>query len=213
MPAVYAFRDGQPIDGFVGALPESQIKAFLEGLIGDLGPSPVEELLAEAQAAHDAGDLDAAAALFGEIVKVDPSNVVAIAGLAQIYLDAGDPDRAGRTLKLVPPEKANDPGVRAVEAALQLSAQAKPANETAALESRVAANPADHQARYDLAVALAAAGRRAEAVDHLLEIVRKHRGWNDDAARKQLVTLFEAFGAKDEVTQSGRRRLSALLFA
>ncbi len=213
IPAVYAFKDGQPIDGFVGALPESQVKAFVEGLTGDLGPGPIEELLAEATAARDAGDVGGAAAIYGEIAKADPGNVPALTGLAQIYLDAGHADRATETLKLVPPDKAADPAVRAIEAALQLSAQAKPADETAALEARVAANSTDHQARFDLAVALAAAGRREDAVDHLLEIVRKNRGWNDDAPRKQLLTFFEAFGPKDDATVSGRRRLSALLFA
>ncbi|MBM3508005.1 MAG: co-chaperone YbbN [Alphaproteobacteria bacterium] len=213
IPAVYAFKDGQPVDGFIGALPESQVKAFIEGLVGELGPGPVDELLAEAQAARDAGDLSTAAMLYGELVKVDPGNVAALAGLAQLYLDAGDADRATQTLKLVPPDKASDGAMRAVEAALKLAAAAKPAGETQVLEARVAANPADHQARFDLAVALAAAGRREEAVDHLLEIVRKNRGWNDDAARKQLLTLFDAFGPKDEVTVSGRQRLSALLFA
>jgi putative thioredoxin len=212
-PAVYAFKDGQPIDGFVGALPESQVKAFVEGLTGDLGPGPIEEALGEAKAARDAGDLGTAAAIYGEIAKLEPGNVPALTGLAQIYLDAGETERVTETLKLVPPDKANDPAVRAIEAALQLSAQAKSADATAALEARVAANPADHQARFDLAVALAAAGRRMDAVDHLLEIVRKNRGWNEDGARKQLLTFFEAFGPKDDATVSGRRRLSALLFA
>ncbi len=213
IPAVYAFKDGQPIDGFVGALPESQVKAFVEGLTGDLGPGPIEELLAEAQAAREAGDLGTAAGIYVEIAKVDPGNVTALVGLAQIYLDSGEPERAADMLKLVPPDKASDPAVRAVEAALKLTAQAKPADETAALEAKVAANGADHQARFDLAVALAAAGRREDAIDHLLEIIRKNRAWNDDAARKQLLTFFEAFGPKDDATMSGRRRLSALLFA
>ena len=213
IPAVYAFKGGQPVDGFVGALPESQIKAFVEGLTGDLGPSSIDEILAEAKAAREGGDLQMAGAAYAEVVRMEPGNVAALAGLAQVYVDSGDFDRAAQTLTLVPPDKTNDPAVRAVDAAIQLQAQAKPAGETQALEAKVAANPADHQSRYDLAVALAAANRREEAVDHLLEIIRRDRTWNDAAARKQLVTLFEAFGPKDEVTQSGRRRLSSLLFA
>lgn len=213
IPAVYAFKGGQPVDGFVGALPESQVRAFIQGLTGEQGPAIAEEIFAEAQAAREAGDLGAAAALYGELAKMEPTNVGALAGLAQVYLDSGDAERAHQTLQLVPPDKASDAAVRAVEAAISLRANAKPKSETLALEAKVGANPADHQARFDLAVAQAADDRRAEAVDNLLEIVRHQRGWNDDAARKQLVTLFEAWGPKDELTQSGRRRLSSLLFS
>ncbi len=213
IPAVYAFKDGQPIDGFVGALPESQVKAFVDGLAGESGASPVEEILAAALAARESGDLQAAGELYGELIRLDPGNVAALAGLAQVYVNSGDDERALQTLALVPPDKHTDPAVRAVDAAIKLKAQAKAPNEIQSLEAKVAADATDHQARYDLAVALAAAGRREDAVDHLLTIIQRNRGWNEDAARKQLLTLFDAFGPKDEVTMYGRRRLSSILFA
>jgi len=212
IPAVYAFSKGQPVDGFIGALPESQVRAFVQGLIGELGPAPTDELIAEAQAARAEGDLGTAAAIYAEVVKQEPSNVAALAGLAQVYLDSGDIERAEQTLALVPPDKVGDGAVRAVQAAITLRAQAKPAGETDRLAGLLDEDPNDHQARYDLAVALAAADRKAEAIDHLLEIIKRNRTWNEDAARKQLLTLFDALGFKDELAQSGRRRLSALLF-
>lgn len=212
IPAVYAFSKGQPVDGFIGALSESQVRTFVQGLIGELGPAATDELIAEAQAARAEGDLGTAAALFAEVVKQEPSNVAALAGLAQVYLDSGDIAHAEQTLELVPPDKAGDGAVRAVQAAITLRGQAKPAGETAKLEQKLASDPNDHQARYDLAVALAAADRKAEAIDHLLDLIKRNRTWNEDAARKQLLTLFDALGFKDELAQSGRRRLSALLF-
>ena len=212
IPAVYAFSKGQPVDGFIGALPESQVRAFVQGLIGELGPAPTDELIAEAQAARAEADLGTAAAIYAEVVKQEPSNVAALAGLAQVYLDSGDIERAEQTLALVPPDKVGDGAVRAVQAAITLRAQAKPAGETDRLAGLLDEDPNDHQARYDLAVALAAADRKAEAIDHLLEIIKRNRTWNEDAARKQLLTLFDALGFKDELAQSGRRRLSALLF-
>lgn len=213
IPAVYAFKNGQPVDGFIGALPESQVKEFVATLIGgEVGPTPTEEILAEADAARTDGDLAAAAQLYSHVVSTESGNATALAGLALCYIDTGDLELARQTLKLVPPDKANDAAVRSAEAALSLKENAKPASEVDGLAAKVQANPADHQARFDLALAQVGAGLRSEAVDNLLEIVRRSRAWNEEAARKQLVTLFEAFGAKDELTISGRRRLSSLLF-
>lgn len=215
IPAVYAFRDGQPVDGFIGAVPESQVKEFVKRLGASAGPTPVETMIAEADAARADGDAAAAAALYGQALKGEPGNAQALAGLAHCYIDSGEIDRARQTLDMVAPDHANDPLVRSAQAALSLKeAAAQPAAEgSAELEARVQADENDHQARFDLAVVFADAGRRGEAVDHLLEIVRRDRNWNEEAARKQLVTLFEAFGPTDEITVDGRRRLSSILFA
>ena len=213
IPAVYAFKDGQPVDGFVGALPESQVRAFVQGLAGEPGPSPAEAFLEGAEAAREAGDLAAAANQYGQALKLEPGNPKALGGLAQCYLADGDADRARQTLALVPPDHGNDPAVRSAQAALALhEAAGGVAADTAALDARLAANADDHQARYDLAVAYAAAGRSEQAIEALLEILRRNRTWNDEAARKQLLTLFEALGPQDPLTREGRRRLSSLLF-
>ena len=213
IPAVYAFKDGQPVDGFVGALPESQVRAFIQGLAGDPGPSPAEALLEEAEARREAGDLAGAANLYGQALKLDSGNPKALAGLAQSYLAGGDVERARQTLTLVAPGHANDAAVRSAQAALALQdAAGGAAADTAGLDARLAANADDHEARYDLAVAHTAAGRNEQAVEALLEIIRRSRTWNDEAARKQLLTLFDALGPLDALTREGRRRLSSLLF-
>lgn len=213
IPAVYAFKDGQPVDGFMGALPESQIKDFVEKLVGEIGPSPAEEALAAASAALAEEDFAQAAGLFGEVLRLESSNVEAMAGLAQCYIGGGDLERAGQTLDLVKPEDANNPVVTSARAALSLAEKALDAGDLEPLLARVEANENDHQARSDLSEALLAAGRKQEAVEQLLEIVRRDRKWQDDGARKQLLTLFEAFGNEDEVTQDGRQQLSILLFS
>lgn len=212
IPAVIAFRRGQPIDGFMGALPESQVQAFVERMIGEELPDEAGDLIAAAESALEAGDAAGAAELFAELLVEEPENVAAIAGLARARIAAGDLASAKETLASAP-EGANDPALAAARAQIELAERAAAVGDLAPLESRVSADPADHQSRFDLAVGLAAAGLRKEALDHLLEIVRRDRAWNEDGARKELVKLFEAWGPKDEHTIAGRKRLSSLLFA
>lgn len=213
LPTVYAFKDGKPLDGFMGALPESQIRAFIDRLLGDDAGNDMGDAMAAAAAAMAAGDLQGAAEVYAAILQEDQLNPEALAGLAQCYLKSGDSERAEQTIALVPPDKRNVAAVQAVRAALDLAKKAGDAGDASDLEARLVANPADHQARFDLAIALAAKGFKAEAVDHLVEIVRKQRTWNEEAARKQLVQLFEAWGPKDPATMEGRRKLSAVLFS
>jgi putative thioredoxin len=214
IPTVYAFKGGQPVDGFMGAIPESQIRDFVKALTGGAaGPSPIEDALAMAEEALANKDVGAAAQMFGQILQEEPGNPKAVAGLAQCYLTSGDLDRARQTLGLVRPDGATDEAIRAVEAELALREKGAAAGELAPLLAKVEANPADHQARYDLALALDAKGDRQGAIDALLEIVRRDRKWNEEAARKQLVTLFEAMGPTDERTIAARRKLSAILFS
>lgn len=212
IPAVIAFSKGQPVDGFMGALPESQVKAFIERIAGPVGASPAEEMLKEAAALAEAGDSPGAAELYAAVLAQEPENLAALAGLARVQLEAGNPEQARRLLDTVPPDKRADPAISAVLAALELAERAASLGDLAELEQRLVHNPADHQARYDLAVALNGKGFKAEAADHLLEIIRRDRTWNEDGARKQLVQLFEAWGPMDEVTVGARRKLSTYLF-
>ena len=212
VPTVYAFKNGQPVDGFAGALPESQLKAFVEKLVGEVGPSPAEQALAEAEARVEAGDLPAAAQLYSAVLQQEPQEVAAIAGLAKCYLLGGDNDRARQTLELAPPALQSNPAIASVAAELDLAENAGDTSELAGLKAQVEANPANHEARFEYAGALAGANNREEAIDHLLEIVRQDKAWNDEAARKQLLTIFEALGPTHELAINGRRRLSALLF-
>lgn len=215
IPTVYAFKNGQPVDGFAGALPESQVKAFIERLAGPIGPSPIDALVAEADEMLARGDAGGAAQLYASTLQEEPGEPRAIAGLARCYLKNGDFVRARQTLELAPPEARKNQAIASVQAELDLAQSAKPApaGETAALEAALAADPKNLQARYDLALALIAADNRERAMDELLEIVKRDRKWNEEAARKQLVTLFEALGPMHALTISGRRRLSSLLFA
>jgi putative thioredoxin len=213
IPAVIAFVNGQPIDGFLGALPESQVTAFIERLIKDRVGGEEKDLLKQADAALVEGDAATAADIYAQILAQDAGNVPALAGLARCYVETGAIEQAKQTLALVPEAKQNEAPVAAARAALELAEQAKALGPIAELEQKVAANPLDHQARFDLALALNGKARRIEALDHLLEIVRRDRKWNDDGARKQLVQLFDAWGPTDEATVEGRRRLSSILFA
>ncbi|SFJ04746.1 thioredoxin [Bosea sp. OK403] len=213
IPAVIAFKQGQPIDGFMGAQPESQVKAFIEKLVGPVGPGEAEELIAAAQAAAEAGDSAGASELYAGVLELEPENLAAIAGLARLHLEIGDLEGAKGILAMVPEDKAADPAIATVRAAIELAEQAASLGDTAELEAKVAANPKDHQARFDLAVALNARDRREEAVDHLIAIIKANRAWNDDGARKQLLQFFEAWGPMDENSQAGRRKLSTLLFS
>jgi putative thioredoxin len=213
IPAVIAFTKGQPVDGFMGALPESQVKGFIERLVGPVGPSPAEDLLAQADARAAEGDAGGAAELYAAVLAQDSENVAAIAALAKLHLDLDDLEGAKRFLAMAPTAKENDPAIAGARAAIELAEQAASLGDTGEFERRLAANPLDHQARFDLALALNARGRREEAIDALIDIVRRERTWNDEAARKQLVQFFEAWGPTDDMTVLGRRRLSSVLFA
>ena len=249
IPTVYAFKDGQPVDGFMGAIPESQIKSFVANLASGGGghdhghdhdehdhhhggPEHTAQVLAVGDQALGAGDFALAAQAYGHVLQDEPGHPAAVAGLARAFLQGGDVERAKATLQMVRPDGAADEAIRAVEAELKLregapapaqeslapeapapEGPAPESAETAALRAKVAADPKDHQARYDLAMALDAAGMRDEAVAELLELVKRDRKWNDEAGRKQLVTLFEAMGFTDPRAVEGRRKLSGILFS
>ena len=213
IPAVIAFSNGQPVDGFMGALPESQVVAFLErltkGKIADEGP----DLMKAAEDALAAGNAAEAADIFAQILAEDSSSIPALAGLARCYIATGNLDQASKTLAMIPDAKQNDATVAAARAALEIAEQAKSLGPIDELQQKVNADPLDHQARFDLAAALNVKGDRTAAADHLLAIVKRDRKWNEDGARKQLVTFFEAWGPMDPATLEGRKKLSSLLFS
>jgi putative thioredoxin len=213
IPAVIAFVNGQPADGFMGALPESQVVAFLERLTKDRIGGEAKDLLKTADTALAEGDAAGAAELYAQLLAEDSANVPALAGLARSYVETGALDQAKQTLAMIPEAKHNDSAVAAARAALELAEQAKTLGPVAELEQKVAANPLDHQARFDLALALNGKGQRLDALEQLISIVKRDRKWNDDGARKQLVQFFDAWGPTDEATIEGRRRLSSILFA
>ena len=213
IPAVFAFVNGQPVDGFLGALPESQITAFIERITKGRISGEEKDLLQHADEALAKGDAAGAAELYARVLAQDSGNVAALAGLARSYVRTGAIEQAKQTLALVPEAKRNDSAVAAARTALDLAEQAKSVGPLSELEQKVASNPLDHQARFDLAVALNGKGRRAEALDHLIEIVKRDRKWKEDGARKQLVQFFEAWGPTDEATVNGRKRLSSILFS
>ncbi|HWY61677.1 MAG TPA: thioredoxin [Rhizomicrobium sp.] len=219
IPTVYAFKDGQPVDGFMGALPDSQVQAFVSALSGGAeghahgGAEHAVEVLTIANEALAAGDIATAAQAFGHVLQDFPGQPKAVAGLAACYLKSGDIERARATLQLVRPDGANDEAIRAVEAELKLRDNPAPRGELEVLRARLAADENDHQARYELALALDAGGDREGAIAALLELVRRNRKWNEDAARKQLLIMFEAMGPADPRTVEARRILSGLLFS
>jgi len=213
IPAVFAFKGGRPVDGFVGAVPESQIRAFIAKLGGAAEPSPVAEALEQAKEWLAGGDLAGAEDLFEQILEIEPGNLSAIAGLVRCLLAAGAIDKARARLASLSDEQKKNGEIAAAMSALDLAERASKAGPVDALKTRVEANPKDHQARYDLAVALYAQADVESALDHLLEIVRSDRNWNEQAARKELLKMFEAMGPNDPMTLSGRRRLSSLLFS
>jgi putative thioredoxin len=213
IPAVIAFVNGQPADGFMGALPESQVIAFLERLTKDRIGGEAQDLLKAADVALAEGDAAGAAEMYAQLLAEDNANVPALGGLARAYVETGTLDQARQTLAMVPEAKQNDAAVAAARAALEIAEQAKTLGPIDELEQKVAANPLDHQARFDLALALNGKGRRADALEHLITIVKRDRKWNDDGARKQLVQFFDAWGPTDEATIDGRKRLSSILFA
>jgi putative thioredoxin len=215
IPAVYAFKDGRPVDGFVGAVPESQIKAFVDRLGGGRGgPSPIDEALAMAKEAVQGGDTASASAIFAQILQHEPEHPEAIGGLAKALIARGDLDGARQALNRAPKEIAAHADITAARSALDLAEQAQKAMGSAdKFRARIDKDPDDHDARFELATALFGSGDREAAIDELLTLFRRDREWNEQAARKQLVKFFEAMGATDPLTLSSRRRLSSLMFS
>ena len=212
IPAVFAFVDGKPVDSFMGALPDSQVKAFVDKLakMKKGGGSPLDDLLDLAKESLAVGDMGGAAQAYAQILQADPQNAKALGGLAKVYLAGGDTGRAGEVVAMAAPD-AKDPDLDSVRAALALAAEAP--SDTAAFEARLAKDPDDHEARFELAKALAGAQRLDQAAEALLTIIAKDRAWNDEAARKQLLVVFEAAGPGSEVARQGRRKLSSILFS
>ena len=213
IPTVYAFVDGRPADGFMGAVPESQVKAFIERLAkagGDDAASQIDELLALAKESLEVGDTGGAAQAFAQVLQAAPDNLAAIGGLARCYLAGGDAERAEEVAAMAPAD-AKNADLESVRAALALAKDAP--SDVTAFERRLTQNPDDHEARLELAKALAGRGQLQEAVDQLMTIIERDRDWNDGAARKQLLTVLEAAGPSSEVAKQGRRRLSSILFS
>ena len=217
VPAVYAFFQGRPVDGFVGAQPESQVKQFVERLAQmagvEVGPSPVEQALEQAQAALDQGQPGAASAIYGQILQHEPENLAALAGLIQCQLAAGETDVAQETYDALDDETRAKPEFASIGAQLELLKSSKPTGELPQLQAKLELNANDHQSRFDLAMAFYAMNDKQSAADELLELFRRDRKWDEEAARKQLVKFFEAWGPTDPMTIETRKRLSTLMFS
>ncbi|HSO46689.1 MAG TPA: thioredoxin [Rhizobiaceae bacterium] len=213
IPAVVAFVDGRPKDAFMGVRPEGEIKRFLEKLAGPSGPSEIEMALEDAGKLAEEGQLEEAANLYAAVLQHEPQNIAAVAGLGGLYLEMGNLEQAKEMLAAVPQDKANDPAIASLRAAIELAEQAASLGDPAPLLKRIADNPKDFEARFDLALIYNAMGQREEAADELLAIVQRDRNWRDDGARAQLLTFFEAWGPTDPASLYGRRRLSSLLFS
>ena len=214
IPAVIAFKNGQPVDGFMGAIPETQIRDFIQKVAGKDGAQPgVADALKAAAEARETGDAQTAADIYSAMLQEVPDNVEAIAGLADLLFEAGDSSAAEALLATAPEDKRDVPVIAAIRAKMALAKQADELGNPAEFERRLAANPGDHQARFDLAMVQNAQGKRAEAADNLLAIVKADRAWNDDGARAQLLKFFEAWGMADDATLAARRKLSSVLFS
>ncbi|MBZ9960506.1 MULTISPECIES: thioredoxin [unclassified Mesorhizobium] len=214
IPAVIAFKDGQPVDGFMGAIPESQIAQFIDKVGGKgNGAADVTEALAAAAEARAAGDVQTAADIYDAVLEQAPETIEAIAGLGELLFEAGDTEGAEAMLARAPQAKADAPPLAALRARMTLAAQASELGNPAEFERRLAENPGDHQARFDLAMVQNARGERDAAADNLLAIIKADRGWNEDGAKAQLLRFFEAWGMTDEATLAARRKLSSLLFS
>ena len=212
IPTVYAFKNGQPVDAFQGALPESQLRQFIDRLLGGAKP-PIGQAVDEAKAMLDAGQVEDAAQVFEQILAEDPGNPGATAGLIRALLALGDAARAKEFVDSLTNELKLKPEVAAAISALDLKEQAESAGNLDAPRAKLAQNPNDHQARFDLALALSAAGDAEAALNELLEIVRRDRKWNDEVARRQIVKIFDALGPTSPQTLQGRRQLSSILFS
>lgn len=222
IPAVFAFSGGRPVDGFMGAMPEGEVRRFADKVIA-AGPTPqapqgsieaqIADAVTAAEAALTAGDLGQAAQIFGMVLQHQPDHATSLIGLARVYLAAGETEQAAATLDMVPQDERKGDAYTTIINSLRLLAEAADLSETAALESAVAANPDDHQARYDLALALNAEGKKVEAAEALVAIFKRDRTWNEDGARKKLLEFFDAWGPRDPATNRGRRLLSAAMFS
>jgi putative thioredoxin len=213
IPTVYAFWQGQPVDGFQGAVPQSQITEFVNKLSGLAGAGGLEEAIAAAEEMLEEGAVADAAEVFAGVLSEEPENTAALAGLARAHLALGNLDQAEGLLSTAPDKIFNAPELEAVRAQIDLARQAESAGPLADLSQAVVANPDDHQARFDYALALHAGGQVEEAVTELLELFRRDREWNDAAAKTQLFTIFDALPAKDPIALNGRRKLSSMIFA
>jgi putative thioredoxin len=219
IPAVIAFVGGRPVDGFMGAIPESEINAFIQKVLTAAPADPndpetqIKAALEQAQGALDAGDFATASNIFGQILQFDPQNDAAIIGIATIHHKIGDAAAAEQTLQSVSEEGKSQEAYVKLAAALQLEKEAEDLGELGELEQALENNPSDQQIRFDLALAYNAAGDRLKAAQTLVDIIRQDRDWNDDGARKKLLELFEAWGPMDPAAVKGRRMLSSLLFS
>ncbi len=212
IPAVFAFDGGRPVDAFMGALPESEVKAFVDRLAPAVAGAENTEHAA-ARAAFEAGDIEGAARVFATLLQADATDIEAIAGLARCYAEIGDNERAEQILEQAPPEAADNAEIAAVRSKLELTKMAPDEGDLESLRATVTSSPDDFQARYDLALALNVSGAREEAVEHLMSIVSREAKWNDEAARKLLLQFFEVWGPQDPATTNGRQQLSSLLFS
>lgn len=222
IPAVFAFAGGRPVDGFMGAMPEGEVRRFAERVIaGAPAPQPAEgsmeaqiaEAVAAAEEALAAGGLARAAQIFGMVLQHQPDHAASLIGLARVYMAAGEAEQAKTTLDMVPEAERKGEAYTTLVNSIRLLGEAADLGETAALQAALAANPDDHQARFDLALALNAEGKRVEAAEALVAIFKRDRSWNEDAARKKLLEFFDAWGPRDPATSKGRRLLSAALFS
>jgi len=213
IPAVFAFKDGRPVDGFMGAIGEGELRQFIDRVSAGGEGDETQQKLDAAEAALEGGNTNEAANIFAEVLQNDRENVTALAGLAKCYIKNGELDRAEQMLGLVPTAKQNDSAVTGAKAMLDLARKAEDAADTSELEQKVETDPSDLQARFDLALAQHAKNQREAAMNQLLEIVKRDRTWNEGAARQQLVEFFEAWGASDPLTVKGRQRLSTILFS
>lgn len=213
IPMVYAFKDGQPADGFQGAQPESQIKAFIERLAGPIGPAPTEIGIEQAKEALNAGQVDLAADIYQQVMAEEPENADAIAGLARCHIALGRAAAARELLDNVPAEHKNHIEINGAQAALSLAEESGTLGDPAELQGKLNANDDDHGARLDLATVMFLRGQTEEAVQQLLHVIKKDREWEDQAARKQLIKFFNALGPMHPETVTGRRQLSAVLFS
>ncbi|MEQ8194186.1 MAG: thioredoxin [Rhodospirillales bacterium] len=212
IPAVYAFKDGRPVDGFMGAVPESQLRAFVDKLLGDAKP-PLEAAVEQARTLLETGQAEQAAELFEQILGHDSQNPQAVAGLIRANLALGNRGQAELLIGALTDELKRNPDIAAAMSAVELAEQSSEAGDVQELRTKLAEDESDHQTRFDLAVALYSSGDNKSAIDELLDLIKRDRAWNDEAARKQLIKIFEAIGPTDPLTVEARRRLSSLLFS
>ena len=218
IPAVYAFYQGQPVDGFMGALPESQVKAFIDKIIklagATAGPSPIDEALDQAKIALESNDVSKASNIYSSVLQQEADNIKAMAGMGRCYIATGQMESAQNLLSAIPEQSRKDPDFLAFQASLDLANQAAHStSETIELEAMVSADPENLQAKFDLAIAYYGQGDNINATDKLIDILRKNREWNNSAAKEQLVKIFEALGDTHPDTIEGRQKMASILFA